>query len=141
MTDRLTKEQRSRAMARVGSKNTAPELIVRRALHAAGLRFRLHRADLPGSPDLVLPKHRIAVFVHGCFWHGHDCRRGARPNSNTEFWTTKLDRNTQRDAEAKQKLEAAGWTVVVAWECALDRGVEVVRSLAQASAGDSEPLR
>lgn len=141
MADRLTKQARSRAMARVGSKNTAPELRIRRALHAEGLRFRLHRNDLPGSPDLVLPKYRIAVFVHGCFWHGHDCPRGKRPLSNTDFWNAKLDRNIERDARAQRELNAQGWTVVIAWECALDRGVEEVRLLVQASAREIESAR
>lgn len=140
MVDRLTREQRSRAMARVRGKHTVPELVVRRALHAAGLRFRLHRRDLPGSPDLVLPKHRVVVLVHGCFWHGHDCRRGKRPQSNVEFWAPKLERNMERDQLAQSKLEELGWHVVVVWECALDQGVQSVLSHVHASAA-IEPVR
>ncbi|MVA99302.1 DNA mismatch endonuclease Vsr [Nitratireductor sp. CAU 1489] len=141
MADRLTGEQRSRVMARIGQKNTAPELFVRRALHAAGLRFRLHRRDLPGSPDLALPKHRMVVLVHGCFWHGHDCRRGMRPQSNVEFWAPKLERNMERDRQVRSKLEALGWRVVIVWECALDEGVQSILSQVYASAGAIEPER
>ncbi len=109
-------------MAAVKGKNTKPELIVRRALHAAGFRFRLHRRDLPGRPDIVLPRHRTAVFVHGCFWHGHDCRRGRRPSTNVDFWGPKLDRNVERDLANQAALEAAGWQVVTIWECSLADG-------------------
>ncbi|QGP77768.1 DNA mismatch endonuclease Vsr [Sphingomonas sp. CL5.1] len=130
MADHMTPEQRSRAMSRVGGKDTAPELYVRRALHAVGLRFRLHRRDLPGKPDMVLPRHRTVVLVHGCFWHGHDCPRGARPQSNQEFWAAKLDRNIDRDHSTRIRLEALGWHVETVWECALDLGVErIVRRL------------
>ncbi|AZO21575.1 DNA mismatch endonuclease Vsr [Mesorhizobium sp. M1E.F.Ca.ET.045.02.1.1] len=141
MVDRLRGEQRSRIMARVGQKNTAPELFVRHALHAAGLRFRLHRRDLPGSPDLVLPKHRMVVLVHGCFWHGHNCPRGRRPRSNVEFWTPKLKRNMERDQVVRTKLEALGWRVVIVWECALEEGVQLVLSQLHVSAGAIEPER
>lgn len=106
--DRVLPEARSRMMAAVKGKDTKPEMIVRRALHAAGHRFRLHRDDLPGRPDLVLPRHRMAVFVHGCFWHGHHCRRGKRPSTNVDFWGPKLDRNIERDRAARAALEATG---------------------------------
>lgn len=105
-------------MARVRSKDTAPELIVRKIVHALGYRFRLHRKDLPGRPDLVLPRHHAVIFVHGCFWHRHhDCRRASLPKSRTEFWRSKLARNSERDAIAQRQLRAAGWRVLVVWEC------------------------
>lgn len=107
-------------MSWVRTKHTAPELAVRRALHAAGLRFRLHRRDLPGKPDIVLGPFRTAIFVHGCFWHGHDCTKGSRrPQSNADFWNGKLDRNMERDRVAADALRAAGWDVEVVWECTL----------------------
>jgi DNA mismatch endonuclease, patch repair protein len=119
MVDTLTAEQRSRQMARVRAQNTAPELAVRRGLHARGLRFRLHRRDLPGCPDIVLPRHRVALFVHGCFWHGcFHCDRGRRrPMSNRAFWDAKLDENVARDARNGHALRELGWRVIVVWEC------------------------
>jgi len=118
MVDRLTSEQRSELMRRVRGKDTAPEMIVRRLAHRAGFRFRLHRKDLPGKPDLCFPARRKAIFVHGCFWHGHDCRRGARvPKTNREYWTRKLARNKARDLAQQEALAAAGWAVMVVWEC------------------------
>ncbi len=107
-------------MSRVKGRDTEPELHVRRELHAAGLRYRLHRQDLPGRPDIALPALRTAIFVHGCFWHGHQCKRGRRPTSNSAFWTAKLDRNLQRDRSAIAALNQAGWTVTVIWECELE---------------------
>lgn len=105
-------------MRKVKAKDTAPEKTVRSLLHAMGYRFRLHRKDLPGTPDIVLPSRRIAIFVHGCFWHGHDCPRGSRtPKTNTEYWTAKIDRNKQRDQAAQNSLRASGWTPHVIWEC------------------------
>lgn len=118
MTDTLSPSQRSAAMRAVRSANTSPELAVRRAAHALGLRFRLHRADLPGKPDLVFPSRKTALFVHGCFWHGHDCPRGARsPKTNREYWTAKIARNTARDERHRMSLEALGWRAVSIWEC------------------------
>lgn len=120
LTDRIPTDKRSALMSRVRTKHTAPELAVRRALHAAGLRFRLHRRDLPGKPDIVLGPLRTAIFVHGCFWHGHDCTKGSRrPQSNVDFWNGKLDRNMERDRVAADALRAAGWNVEVVWECSL----------------------
>jgi DNA mismatch endonuclease (patch repair protein) len=105
-------------MARVKGKNTGPEIAVRRFLHAAGLRFRLHRTDLPGKPDIVLPKYRLAIFVHGCFWHRHPgCRRATQPNTRREFWTLKLANNAERDARNVAELRRLGWRVGVVWEC------------------------
>ncbi len=118
-------------MAAVRGKNTRPELAVRSALFRAGYRYRLHRRDLPGSPDIVLPRYRVVVFVHGCFWHGHDCPRGRRPASNVEFWNTKLERNVARDRASRAALEAAGWTVAVIWQCSAAHDTEhLLRRLA-----------
>ena len=105
-------------MARVRAANTRPEIAVRRVVHGLGYRFRLHRRDLPGTPDLVLPKYRAVVFVHGCFWHQHACRLGRRqPASNRRYWGPKLARNVERDAEARSALERLGWRVLTVWEC------------------------
>ncbi|WP_249138362.1 very short patch repair endonuclease [Phenylobacterium montanum] len=107
-------------MAKVKGRDTRPELIVRRLLWRLGARYRLHRKDLPGSPDIVLPGRRLVVFVHGCFWHGHDCARGARvPKANRDYWLAKVARNRARDVQTRKKLEAAGWRVEVVWECEL----------------------
>lgn len=120
MTDVFTPEERSAVMRRVKSKNTAPELALRRLVHARGGRFRLHRTDLPGKPDLVLPRRRIAVFLHGCFWHGHDCPRGGRvPKANRDYWLGKVARNRARDAEHLSQLTDQGWRAEVVWECEL----------------------
>ena len=108
---------RSRMMGGIKGTNTRPERIVRSVAHRLGLRFRLHRADLPGRPDVVFPRHRIVVFVHGCFWHRHDCGLAADPNTRPEFWAKKFQGNVRRDAATKQHLEEAGWRVVVIWEC------------------------
>lgn len=113
-----TPEQRSRTMRAVQSRDTKPEMIVRRYLHAAGLRYRLHDKKLPGKPDLVFPSRRVVVFVHGCFWHQHEgCPRAKRPTSNTDYWTKKLDGNVARDQRHMAELEAMGWTPTVIWEC------------------------
>ena len=105
-------------MAAVRSKDTAPEMAVRRLAHALGYRFRLHRKDLPGHPDLVFPGRKAVVFVHGCWWHGHDCRRGARAaKTNADYWSAKIARNAERDRAAQHALAAAGWRVLVIWEC------------------------
>jgi len=107
-------------MQAVRSKDTGPELQIRRWLHAHGYRFRLHRKDLPGSPDLVFPGRGKIIFIHGCFWHGHDCRRGQRtPKTNTAYWSAKIIRNRERDTAATASLEAAGWRVLTIWECGL----------------------
>lgn len=117
--DRLTPEQRSLNMSRVRGRDTKPELLLRRSLHAAGLRYRLHRRDLPGSPDLVFPSRGAVAFVHGCFWHGHDCPAFRLPATRPEFWRTKIDTNRERDARAHAALCDAGWRVLTVWECAL----------------------
>lgn len=111
-------KQRSEIMARVKSGDTRPEMVVRRIVHGLGYRYRLHRRDLPGTPDLVLPRHRKVIFVHGCFWHQHRCPRGdRRPKSNQEYWIPKLQRNVQRDRRARRQLNRLGWSVLVVWEC------------------------
>lgn len=122
---------RSKNMAAIRSVNTRPERRVRSVLHRAGLRFRLHTPDLPGSPDLVFRKYRIAVFVHGCFWHEHGCARGHMPKTNVEFWTSKLARNKARDRRVHHELTEAGWLPFVIWECSLELGTEELVSLLQ----------
>ena len=129
MVDVMDAGTRSALMSRIQAKDTKPELIVRRFLHRAGLRFRLH-AKLPGKPDLVLPKHRAAVFVHGCFWHGHDCARGARvPKNNRDYWVTKIARNVERDRKNHAALSALGWSVLVLWECGIHDDASLERLL------------
>jgi DNA mismatch endonuclease (patch repair protein) len=118
MVDRLTPERRSWLMSRVGSKNTSPEIRVRRAAHALGLRFRLHRKNLPGTPDLIFPKYRVAIFVHGCFWHRHQgCSKASMPKTGISMWQAKFERNVERDAENISKLTMLGWRVEIIWEC------------------------
>jgi len=117
MADTVDKATRSRIMAAIRGKGTGPEMAARRALHAEGLRFRLHRRGLPGSPDMVFPRHRAVVFVHGCFWHGHGCAASRRPKSNRRFWDRKLKGNSERDARSAAVLRALGWRVFIVWEC------------------------
>lgn len=118
MADKFTPQERSRIMARVKGQNTNPERLVRSLLHRLGFRFRIHRKDLPGKPDIVLSKHRKVVFVHGCFWHGHEgCPRAARPTTNVEFWNKKIDGNIRRDINTQEALKALGWDSYVVWQC------------------------
>lgn len=118
MTDHLTKKKRSWNMSRIRAKNTKPEIIVRSFLHRNGFRFRLHRKDLPGKPDIVLKKYNTVIFVHGCFWHQHEgCKRATIPETNKEYWIPKLEKNKKRFKEVKKKLEELGWNVAVIWEC------------------------
>ena len=120
--DVFTPDQRSKVMAKIKSKNTKPEMTVRSLCHELGLRFRLHRKDLPGSPDLVFPKRRLCLFVHGCFWHQHPgCKYAYQPKSRPEFWLQKLQKNVIRDHTAKADLEAMGWRVAIIWECQTKR--------------------
>jgi DNA mismatch endonuclease, patch repair protein len=118
MADVVSADVRSRMMSGIRSTNTKPELFIRRALHALGFRFRLHARDLPGKPDIVLPRHRAVVFVNGCFWHGHDCHLFKWPATRREFWREKISRNALNDAAAADKLLVAGWNVATVWECA-----------------------
>lgn len=134
MADFLSKEQRSERMSRIRSKDTSPELSLRKALHALGLRFRVHDKNLPGKPDIVLPRFKAVVLVHGCFWHRHGgCKVASTPKSNTVFWQEKFGRNVQRDRRNADALEAQGWKVIVAWECELgsrQRAAEVANRIA-----------
>ena len=111
-------EQRSRNMSAIKSKNTKPEIAVRKLLHSMGYRFRLHRKDLPGSPDIVLPKYKTVIFVHGCFWHRHEnCKYASIPKTRKEFWESKFKANVKRDLEIQEKIKNIGWQSVVVWEC------------------------
>lgn len=124
MADKLNTQQRHHCMSRIRGKDTKPELLVRKGLHARGFRFRLQDRKLPGRPDIVLPKYGVAIMVNGCFWHGHKgCRYATKPKSNVEFWETKIARNKHRDEVTAAHLEALGWTVIAVWECEL-RGKE-----------------
>jgi DNA mismatch endonuclease (patch repair protein) len=129
MTDRLTPEARSALMARIRGKDTEPERAVRRLLHAMGFRFRLHRRDLPGTPDIVLPGRRKAIFVHGCFWHGHGCGRARLPKTRLDYWGPKIAANRARDARKTAALRRAGWSVAAVWECQLRRPSVLERRL------------
>lgn len=120
MVDFLSPSERSERMSRIRSSNTSPEIALRRGLHALGFRFRLHRKDLPGKPDIVLPRYKTVVLVHGCFWHRHEgCKVATTPKSNTDFWVKKFDQNTARDTRTRDQLEGLGWKVIVVWECEL----------------------
>jgi len=119
MMDILTPEERSAQMARVRSKNTQPELVVRRLVHSQGYRYRLHKPDLPGKPDLAFVSRKKVIFVNGCFWHGHKCSLGRTPKSRVEFWVSKIEKNRARDAKNIEELRKAGWNSLVLWECQL----------------------
>ncbi len=125
-----SKELRRRTMQAVKSQDTAPEMAVRRLVFAQGFRYRLHAKDLPGKPDLVFPRLNKVVFVHGCFWHGHGCARGARvPVHNREYWVNKIARNASRDKSARIALQTLGWTCLVIWECELKKPERLKRKL------------
>lgn len=119
MADIVPAHVRSRMMSGIRGKDTKPELLVRRALHAAGFRYRLHERTLPGKPDMVFPKYSAVVFIHGCFWHGHDCHLFRMPSTRTEFWQAKISGNVARDVRAITRLRGTGWRVGTVWECAL----------------------
>lgn len=139
MTDTFSIEERRRIMQSVKVRHTKPEMQVRSAIHQAGFRFSLHRKDLPGKPDIVLPKYRMAVFVNGCFWHGHNCRRGKLPDSNAAFWKKKIADNMQRDGKNKTALQATGWNVHFVWQCTLEKDTQrLLRTLARKRRTGSE---
>lgn len=118
----MTPEQRFKCMSHNRAKNTGPELCLRRALWGKGFRYRVNDRNLPGSPDIVLPKHKTVIFIHGCFWHGHKgCKNYTVPKTNTDFWVAKVARNQERDQDVWRKLEAKGWAVIIVWECELKK--------------------
>lgn len=119
MADVVSKAVRSRMMSGIRSKNTKPELVIRSGLHRRGFRFKLHDRSLPGSPDLVFPKYHAVIFIHGCFWHGHDCHLFKWPKTRPDFWKKKIGRNREVDQVALKKLRAEGWRMLTIWECAL----------------------
>lgn len=130
MPDVLNLEQRRACMAAVKSGNTKPEMSVRRLVHAMGYRYALHKRTLPGRPDLCFVSRRKVIFVHGCFWHGHTCRRGARvPIANREYWIRKIRRNRERDLQSRQSLSAMGWKSLIVWECELKSVSELARTI------------
>jgi DNA mismatch endonuclease (patch repair protein) len=125
--DIWSKEKRSDVMSRIHGKNTKPEIAVRSALHRRGFRFRLHKKDLPGHPDLVLPKYKTVVFIHGCFWHQHkNCRNCSIPKNHKEMWQKKLERNVERDKRNIKRLKHDGWNVFIFWECEIERSIDNV---------------
>ncbi|WP_263377185.1 very short patch repair endonuclease [Granulicella aggregans] len=128
--DKLDAQRRSENMRQIRSKNTKPEVLLRSLLHQAGYRFRLHRKDLPGKPDIVFPSRRKVIFVHGCFWHQHPgCREGRMPGTRQEYWTPKLTRNVERHASAIEQLQALGWGVLTVWECEIGNATLVTDQL------------
>ncbi|KXH85111.1 very short patch repair endonuclease [Chryseobacterium kwangjuense] len=125
MMDIWSKEKRSEVMSKIRGKNTKPEMILRSQLFMKGFRFRIHKKDLPGKPDIVLPKYKTVIFVHGCFWHYHkDCREGRIPSTNSKFWQEKLSKNIDRDEKYIKELQQLGWKVIVIWECEIEKNIE-----------------
>ena len=123
-------EQRSRNMSAIKSKNTKPEIAVRKLLHSMGYRFRLHRKDLPGSPDIVLPKYKKVIFVHGCFWHRHqNCKYASNPKTRREFWEKKFKENIERDKKTQEKLKNLGWKTKIVWECEIKKQDKLIKKL------------
>ncbi|TSA53834.1 MAG: DNA mismatch endonuclease Vsr [Planctomycetaceae bacterium] len=121
MTDIFDKKKRSEIMSKISGKNTKPELIIRKALFAEGYRYRLHRKDLPGNPDMVFPSKKKVIFINGCFWHGHNCKKAALPTTHREFWEKKLSGNKERDKRNLVKLKAMGWKNLVIWQCQIKK--------------------
>lgn len=115
--DNLDKNKRSCLMVKIKQKNTEPEIIVRHFLYSKGFRYRINLKSLPGSPDIVLPKYKTVIFVHGCFWHGHTCKAGHLPTSNLDYWKLKIEKNIERDRKKNEELEMQGWNVIVVWQC------------------------
>lgn len=126
MADVFDKDKRSQIMSHVKNKSTTPEVRLRSILHKAGYRFRINRKDLPGKPDIVLPKYKVIIFVNGCFWHGHSCKRGQRPQTNIQFWNEKIGKNIERDKIVAKRLEDLGWRVLTIWECEIKKKQEDV---------------
>ena len=123
-------EQRSRNMSAIKSKNTKPEITVRKLLHSMGYRFRLHKKDLPGSPDIVLPKYKTVIFVHGCFWHRHqNCKYASNPKTRREFWEKKFKENIERDKKTQEKLKNLGWKTKIVWECEIKKQDKLIKKL------------
>jgi DNA mismatch endonuclease, patch repair protein len=136
VVDHISPERRSWLMSRVRGRHTSPEIRVRRAAHALGLRFRLHRNDLPGKPDLVFPRHRIALFVHGCFWHRHSqCPKASIPKTRPDYWNDKFRANVRRDRRVETELLASGWRVITIWECETKDRATIERMLSGAVIG------
>jgi DNA mismatch endonuclease (patch repair protein) len=127
--DTVTKEKRSEIMSKVRSKNTFPELAVRKLVFSLGYRYRLHAKNLPGKPDLVFPGRKKVIFVHGCFWHGHDCRQGRAPTSRTDYWLPKLEENKKRDQAKIDQLATLGWRSLVIWQCKLRNREKLTESI------------
>ena len=121
MADIFNKEKRSLIMSRIAGKDTKPEMIIRKALFSEGYRYRLHRKDLPGNPDIVFPNHKKVIFINGCFWHGHNCKKAALPTTNKSFWKKKLTGNKERDKRNLAKLKAMGWKSLVIWQCQIKK--------------------
>jgi DNA mismatch endonuclease (patch repair protein) len=137
--DTLTPQQRSERMSRVRGRDTKPELVVRRLVHSMGYRYRLHRRDLPGRPDLVFPSRLKVIFVHGCFWHRHPgCRLARLPKSRTDFWVAKLEGNRQRDIANQERLKADGWGVLVVWECTVCKPLDLREQIRNFLEGQGE---
>jgi DNA mismatch endonuclease (patch repair protein) len=140
MTDVFTPEKRSAVMRRVKSRDTTPERLVRSLLTELGVRYRLHRTDLPGKPDIVMAGRKLAILIHGCFWHGHDCTRGARvPKANQDYWLAKVARNRARDADTVAKLNAMGWRAETLWECQMKDKAALKQRLATLIGSGGEP--
>lgn len=129
--DTVSRQKRSEIMSKVKSKNTKPEILIRKALFAKGLRYRINVKSLPGSPDIVLKKYKTVIFVHGCFWHGHDCKYGKLPATNTEFWKEKRDRNKKRDQRKIEELEVLNWKVFVVWECEINSTIKLSQKISE----------
>lgn len=130
MVDIFTKEKRHEIMANIKGRDTKPEKIVRSIIHRMGIRFSLHRTDLPGKPDIVLPRHHKIIMVNGCFWHGHkDCKKATIPRTNTKFWTTKIEKNRSRDHRVICQLQRLGWEVLIIWQCEISKPDQLLAKL------------
>lgn len=140
VTDHVSPSKRTAIMKSVGTKNTKPEMVLRRALHALGLRYRLHRKDLPGSPDIVFSSRKKVIFVNGCYWHGHGCTKGRLPKSNLEYWAAKIAANRERDLRAIRDIDSMGWRSLTVWQCQIEKGEQTVSRVAQWLDADSASI-